>query len=98
MYDLASKVKDLDFVVLTGDYLYEYQDGDTDPPFNVMVRGHKDIEGEMDELVDYRRRHSTYRLDPMLQELTRYVPMIAYWYAWWRGPWHAYAGEVRAHV
>ena len=78
-YAHAAARDDIDLVVHTGDYLYEYPRG-TYPSIAETVAG-RDIEGagEMLDLDSYRQRYASYRVDPALQELHRRFPMIAIW-------------------
>jgi alkaline phosphatase D len=70
--DLAARA-DLDAVIHTGDYIYEYGTaayGDArayDPPTETVT------------LEDYRRRYAQYRLDPYLAEAHRQHPWITTW-------------------
>ncbi|MFZ4687604.1 MAG: alkaline phosphatase D family protein [Polymorphobacter sp.] len=78
-YAHAAARNDIDLVVHTGDYLYEYGRG-TYPEAAQTVAG-REIEPatEMVKLDDYRQRYASYRVDPALQELHRLFPMVAIW-------------------
>lgn len=69
---LASRA-DLDAILHTGDYIYEYgsgQYGDVRP---------YEPEHEIVSLEDYRTRHAFYKRDPDLMELHRQFPFITTW-------------------
>jgi alkaline phosphatase D len=76
VYDLLSKVDDLDFVLHAGDYIYEY--GKYDYPDRIQNKRHglRPKHG-CDTVDDYRQRYQTYRTDPGLQRLHAAVPMFA---------------------
>ncbi len=78
-YAHAAQRTDLDLIVHTGDYLYEYAEG-IYPPKKYQVSG-RDVEPlhEMVQLADYRLRYAAYRSDPDLQRLHQVLPMIAMW-------------------
>ncbi|GAA4110075.1 alkaline phosphatase D family protein [Nocardioides fonticola] len=64
--------EDLDAVVHLGDYLYEYENKDTDlrspaPALEIL------------SLADYRQRHASYKQDPDLMALHGRVPFITVW-------------------
>ena len=75
-YGSLAKIKELDFVIHLGDYIYEYGPG---------TYGNKDLarkhipQKEIISMTDYRSRYAQYRLDPNLQELHRVVPFITVW-------------------
>jgi len=62
---------DLDFVVHTGDYIYEYA---ANP---AAIRQHRG--GECQTLDDYRNRYALYRLDPQLQDAHARIPFLVTW-------------------
>lgn len=68
--------KEIDAVLHLGDYIYEYSTGHygdtTIGRFNLPAH-------EILTLQDYRIRHSQYRLDQGLRELSQAHPMIAIW-------------------
>lgn len=78
-YAHAAARQDIDLMIHTGDYLYEYQRG-TYPGADVAMK-ERVIEpaGEIIALTDYRLRHASYRADPDLQRLHQLFPMIAGW-------------------
>ncbi len=76
-YAALAERNDIDAVIHTGDYIYEYPSG---------VYGHPDLENrdhfpdrELITIEDYRERYSQYRLDPDLRRLHQQFPMIAQW-------------------
>ena len=68
---------DLDAIICTGDYLYEYEDGGYGPG-SAIGRGHEPPV-EMTELVHYRGRHGHYKLDPDLRRLHQLFPWVTTW-------------------
>jgi alkaline phosphatase D len=70
---------DIDLIVHTGDYLYEYPRGDYPSAAQALAGREIDPAGEIIHLDDYRQRYASYRVDPALQELHRLYPMIAIW-------------------
>ncbi len=64
--------EELDLVVHTGDYIYEYASRGDD-----IVRG--DGTGETRTLADYRARYATYRMDPDLQAVHAAYPWLVTW-------------------
>lgn len=78
-YAHAAARDDLDLIVHTGDYLYEYPRG-TYPAAEQALAGRIiDPEHEIVALADYRLRYASYRADPDLAALHRNFPMIAQW-------------------
>ncbi|MCA1749041.1 MAG: alkaline phosphatase [Parasphingopyxis sp.] len=78
-YAHAAMRNDLDLIVHTGDYLYEYPRG-TYPAADASLPGRIILpEGEIIALADYRLRYASYRADPDLAALHRNFPMIAQW-------------------
>jgi alkaline phosphatase D len=78
-YAHACERTDLDLVVHVGDYLYEYAIG-TYPTLKELMPGRLiQPSNEILSLADYRLRHACYRLDPDLQRLHQFYPMIAQW-------------------
>jgi len=78
-YAHAAERDDLDLIIHTGDYLYEYAVG-TYPSKEDALAGRKiDPVHEMVQLADYRLRYAAYRSDPDLQRLHQVFPMIAMW-------------------
>jgi alkaline phosphatase D len=78
-YAHAAARQDIDLVVHTGDYLYEYKRGDYPSAAETLAGREIDPAGELIHLDDYRQRYASYRVDPALQELHRLFPMIAIW-------------------
>ncbi len=78
-YAHAAARQDIDLVVHSGDYLYEYPIGDY-PSLKQAVPG-RDIQPahEMVALADYRLRYAAYRSDPDLARLHALFPIIAQW-------------------
>ncbi len=78
-YAHAAQRSDLDLIVHTGDYLYEYGVG-TYPSEKQALAGREVAPShEMIQLADYRLRYAAYRSDPDLQRLHQLFPMIAMW-------------------
>ncbi|MEP2989972.1 MAG: alkaline phosphatase D family protein [Parasphingorhabdus sp.] len=78
-YAHAATRNDLDLIVHTGDYLYEYGTG-TYPSEKEALAGRVVAPShEMIQLADYRLRYAAYRNDPDLQRLHQLFPMIAMW-------------------
>lgn len=78
-YGHAAARGDIDLVVHSGDYLYEYPVGSYPSaaealPGRLIQPGH-----EIVALADYRLRYAAYRSDPDLQRLHQLFPMIAQW-------------------
>lgn len=78
-YAHAARRTDLDLIVHTGDYLYEYRRGTYPGAEEAMKQRLIEPAGEMIQLADYRLRHASYRADPDLQRLHQMFPMIAQW-------------------
>ncbi len=78
-YAHAAQNKELDLIIHTGDYLYEYPIG-TYPSKEEALAGRKiDPAHEMVQLADYRLRYAAYRSDPDLQRIHQVLPMIPSW-------------------
>lgn len=78
-YAHACERSDLDVMVHVGDYLYEYPLGNY-PDLKSLIPGRRiEPEHEIVSLTDYRLRYGSYRLDPDLQRLHQFYPMIAQW-------------------
>jgi alkaline phosphatase D len=78
-YAHAAQNAELDLMVHTGDYLYEYPVG-TYPSKDQALAGRTlDPVTEMVQLADYRLRYAAYRKDPDLQRIHQVLPMIAMW-------------------
>lgn len=78
-YAHAAERDDLDLIVHTGDYLYEYPIG-TYPSEKEALPGRSfNPAHEIVQLADYRLRYAAYRSDPDLQRIHQVFPMIAMW-------------------
>ncbi|WP_430428190.1 alkaline phosphatase D family protein [Parasphingorhabdus sp.] len=78
-YAHAAQNADLDLIIHTGDYLYEYPVG-TYPSKEQTLAGRViDPKHEMVQLADYRLRYAAYRSDPDLQRIHQVLPMIPSW-------------------
>jgi alkaline phosphatase D len=78
-YAHAAQNAELDLMVHTGDYLYEYPAG-TYPSRDQALAGRLvDPATEIVQLADYRLRYAAYRSDPDLQRIHQVLPMIAMW-------------------
>jgi alkaline phosphatase D len=78
-YAHACERSDLDLMVHVGDYIYEYPLGSY-PDLKSLIPGrHIEPNHETVSLADYRLRYASYRLDPDLQRLHQFYPMIAQW-------------------
>jgi len=78
-YDIASTIKDLDFWVHVGDYIYEYGGYGNYATASAERRAQTDPWWEIVDLQDYRNRFAQYHTDEALQSLHRAAPMIAQW-------------------
>ncbi len=76
-YARLAERDDLDAIIHTGDYLYEYEDGGYGPG-SAIGRGHIP-EVEMTELEHYRARHGQYKMDPDLRRLHQLFPFVTTW-------------------
>ncbi|MEL7313190.1 MAG: alkaline phosphatase D family protein [Pseudomonadota bacterium] len=70
--DIASQ--DIDFVVHTGDYIYE--SGASSSP---LLDGRNHVGGELFTVDDYRNRYALYRLDQDLQDAHARAPFLVTW-------------------
>lgn len=78
-YAHACQRSDLELMVHVGDYFYEYPvgsypDAKSALPGRLLQPSHETV-----TLADYRLRHACYRLDPDLQRLHQFYPMVAGW-------------------
>ncbi len=73
-YGHAAARDDIDLVLHTGDYIYEYGRGGYDGGAKFAARIFPS--GEIMTLADYRLRYASYRSDPQLQALHANFPMI----------------------
>mgnify|MGYP003644063804 CR=1 FL=1 len=78
-YAHAAQNAELDLIVHTGDYLYEYPAGTYPSEKDALAGRHLDPLTEMVQLADYRLRYAAYRKDPDLQRIHQVLPMIAMW-------------------
>lgn len=78
-YAHAAQNADLDLMVHTGDYLYEYPVGSYPSKEQALAGRIIEPANEMIQLADYRLRYASYRSDPDLQRLHQVLPMIAMW-------------------
>ena len=79
-YRHAAERNDLDLIIHTGDYFYEYEMGRY--PSEEQALAGRDLMHRRTEtmaLADYWLRYATYRADPDLAALHRNFPMIARW-------------------
>jgi alkaline phosphatase D len=78
-YAHAAARNDLDLIIHTGDYFYEYEMGRY--PSEEQALAGRDLmpSYEILALADYWLRYATYRADPDLAALHRNFPMIARW-------------------
>lgn len=78
-YGHATARNDLDLIIHTGDYFYEYEMGRYPSEARAMVGRALAPSHEILTLTDYWLRYATYRADPNLAALHRNYPMIARW-------------------
>lgn len=78
-YAHAAARQDIDLVVHSGDYLYEYPVGDYPSAKQALPGREIQPTHEMVSLADYRLRYASYRADHDLQRLHALFPMIAQW-------------------
>lgn len=78
-YAHAAQRGDLDLIVHTGDYLYEYGVGRYPSAKEALAGREIAPSHEMIQLADYRLRYAAYRSDPDLQRIHQLFPMIAMW-------------------
>ncbi len=76
-YARLAERDDLDAIIHTGDYIYEYEDGGYGPG-SAIGRGHVPAV-EMTELAHYRGRHGQYKMDPDLRRLHQLFPFVTTW-------------------
>jgi alkaline phosphatase D len=79
-YDAIARDPEIDFVLHTGDYIYEYggPDGWGEETASVIGRPH-DPPHEIITLADYRRRHAQYKSDSGSREMHAAHPLICCW-------------------
>lgn len=78
-YAHACERNDLDVIVHVGDYFYEYGVGSYPDEKSAVPGRLMEPTNETVSLADYRLRYASYRLDPDLQRLHQFYPMIAQW-------------------
>ena len=78
-YDIASTIKDLDFWVHVGDYVYEYGLYSSYASDSPERKAQILPEWEQISLQDHRNRMATYHLDEGLRNLRARAPLIACW-------------------
>ncbi|MEN9717619.1 MAG: hypothetical protein RIQ99_497 [Pseudomonadota bacterium] len=78
-YDAIARDPSVDFVLHTGDYIYEYgaQEWGGDVAARIG-RGHQPAH-EIVSLADYRQRHAQYKTDPGAQAMHAAHPLLACW-------------------
>jgi alkaline phosphatase D len=78
-YDAIARDPEIDFVLHTGDYIYEYgNDGWGADVIKKTGRPHEPAH-EIVSLADYRLRHAQYKTDPGAQAMHATHPLIACW-------------------
>ncbi len=78
-YDAIARDADIEFVLHTGDYIYEYgADGWGAETGRKLGREHRPAH-EIVSLADYRERHAQYKTDPGLQAMHAAHPLLACW-------------------
>ncbi|WP_298913820.1 alkaline phosphatase D family protein [uncultured Algimonas sp.] len=78
-YGLIAEDPEIDIVLHTGDYIYEYgADGWGADTAKVLGRVHEPA-GEIITLADYRTRHAQYKSDPQSQAMHAAHPFVACW-------------------
>lgn len=78
-YDAIARDEAIDFVLHTGDYIYEYgAEGWGSAVARQLGRVHEPA-NEIVSLADYRARHAQYKRDPHSQAMHAAHPMIAVW-------------------
>lgn len=79
VYEMASKMDDLDAVIHLGDYIYEYARGEYASEHAAELGREVLPEGELFTLADYRTRYGQYRSDLSLQKLHAKTAFITVW-------------------
>ncbi|MCL1138679.1 alkaline phosphatase D family protein [Shewanella pneumatophori] len=79
VYEMASRMDDLDAVIHLGDYIYEYARGEYASERAAEMQREVLPEGELFSLSDYRTRYGQYRSDLSLQKLHGKTPFITVW-------------------
>ncbi|RED16562.1 alkaline phosphatase D family protein [Parasphingopyxis lamellibrachiae] len=89
-YRHAAARNDLDLIIHTGDYFYEYEMGRYPSEEQALAGRELMPSAEIIALADYWLRYATYRADPDLAALHRNFPMIARWddHEIANDPWH----------
>ncbi|MCK8044703.1 alkaline phosphatase D family protein [Shewanella sp. 1CM18E] len=79
VYEMASRMDDLDAVIHLGDYIYEYARSEYASDRAAELQREVVPEGELISLSDYRTRYGQYRSDLSLQKLHGKTPFITVW-------------------
>ncbi|WP_133408068.1 alkaline phosphatase D family protein [Parashewanella tropica] len=79
VYEMASKMADLDAVVHLGDYIYEYDAKGYGSERAEELGRVSEPKHEILSLTDYRLRYAQYRTDLSLQNIHKTTPFIAVW-------------------
>lgn len=79
VYEMASRMDDLDAVIHLGDYIYEYARGEYASERAAELGREVLPEGELFSLADYRTRYGQYRSDLSLQKLHAKTAFITVW-------------------
>lgn len=78
-YGHAAARNDVDLMVHLGDYIYEYPRGEYPSAAQAVAGRVIEPAGEILSPSDYHLRYASYRVDPDLQKLHQYFPMISTW-------------------
>lgn len=79
VYEMASRMDDLDAVIHLGDYIYEYARGEYASERAAELQREVLPVGELFSLSDYRTRYAQYRSDLSLQKLHGKAAFITVW-------------------
>lgn len=78
-YAVIARDPAVDFVLHTGDYIYEYAAQDWHPELGQRLGRVHQPAHEIVSLTDYRQRHAQYKTDPSLQAMHAAKPLLACW-------------------
>lgn len=78
-YDAIAKDPQVDIVLHTGDYLYEYGAGEWGDDVGTLLGRRHQPPHETVTLADYRLRHAQYKSDPGAQAMHAAHPFVACW-------------------
>ncbi|MEO1018921.1 MAG: alkaline phosphatase D family protein [Pseudomonadota bacterium] len=94
-YDAIAKDEAIDLVVHTGDYIYEYGDGEWGDDVGEKIGRPHDPPHEIVTLGDYRRRHAQYKSDAGSKAMHAAHPFVAFWddHETTNNPWKGGAGN-----